>query len=468
MSPGVQRMAGVDAGFLYMETPTIHMHTLKVSIVDVSTAPGGYSFDLVKAELLDRLHLLPPFRRRAMKVPFQLHHPVWVEDRDIDPDEHVFLDQVPAPGTMRELEDVIGRIASTPLRRDLPLWELHVCEGLADGRVAVVAKMHHALADGVAANALLGNITDLSPEGKGAPREGTWSPEPTPEKPALARWALLDAIKQIAWLPGLLWRTLSSLFAVAQHKRGSDIATPRPVLDTPRTSFNGHITARRNFATTTLPIEDFKRVKKAHGVTLNDVVLATVGGALRTWMDAHGEHPTSSLLAGVPMSTDAPGSAPRLGGNAVANMFTTLGTTIDDPVARLLHVSRITSEVKVVQHKLGLKMLEDWWQFTPPAPFNALMRAYSHLKGADYHAAPFNVVVSNVPGPTFPVWIAGARLTGLYSVGPILQGIGLNVTVWSYLEDMNFSLLACPDLLPDLREIADGLSGALQDLLDAS
>jgi diacylglycerol O-acyltransferase len=168
------------------------------------------------------------------------------------------------------------------------------------------------------------------------------------------------------------------------------------------------------------------------------------------------------------VSTDEAGSAPRLGGNAVSNMFTTLGTAIDDPVERLLEVSRVTAEAKKVQRALGMKMLEDWVQFTPPAPFSAVMRAYSRLRAADLHPAPFNVVVSNVPGPTAPVWIAGAQLTDLFSVGPILQGIGLNVTVWSYLDRMNFSLLACPDLLPDLRGLADRLPGSLQDLLSAS
>jgi diacylglycerol O-acyltransferase len=463
----VERMPGVDAGFLYMETPTLHMHTLKVSIVDVSEVPGGYSFPMIKDEIMARLHLLPPFRRRVLKVPFQLHHPLWVEDRDIDPDRHVLLDRVPAPGGMEQLEEVIGRIASTPLDRSVPLWELHVCEGMADGRVAVVAKMHHALADGVAANALLANITDLTPETRPAPASD-WHPEPTPQPADVAKVALVDAIKQIALVPGLLLRTLLSIVAVIRQKRASDVRTPVPLLDTPRTSFNGAITARRSFATVSLPIDDFKRVKKAHGVTLNDVVLAAVGGALRSWMEEHDEHPSGSLVAGVPVSTDEAGSAPRLGGNAVSNMFTTLGTSIADPVERLLEVSRVTAEAKRMQRALGMKMLEDWVQFTPPAPFSAFMRAYSHLRGADYHPAPFNVVVSNVPGPTMPVWIAGARLTDLYSVGPILQGIGLNVTVWSYLDRMNFSLLACPDLLPDLRGLADHLPGGLEDLLRAS
>jgi WS/DGAT/MGAT family acyltransferase len=460
-------MTGVDAGFLYMETPEVHMHTLKVSIVDVSEVPGGYSFPMIKEEMVRRLHLVPPFRKRVLRVPLQLHHPLWVEDRDFDPDRHIFLDRVPAPGGMAQFEDVIGRIASTPLDRDLPLWELHVCEGMADGRVGIVAKMHHALADGVAANALLANIMDLTQDADQV-EPPPWQPEPTPHTADVAKVALLDAVKQIAVLPGLLLRTLRSILAVVAHKRGSSVATPRPILDTPHTSFNGHVTARRSFTTVSLPIDDFKRVKKAHGVTLNDVVLAVVAGALRAWLDERGEHPSGSLLAGVPVSTEAPGGAPRLGGNAVSNMFTTLGTAIDDPIERLKHISHTTNEVKVVQQTLGLKMMEDWFEFAPPGPMSLVNRAYSRLRGADYHPSPFNVVVSNVPGPTAPVWIAGARLTDLFSVGPILQGMGLNVTVWSYIDRMNFSLLSCPDVLPDLRGLAGHLSPSLQDLLQAS
>ncbi len=461
----VERLPGVDAGFLYMETPSLHMHTLKVALIDVTGVPGGYSFDRLQEELAARLHLLPPFRRRVVRVPFQVHHPVWVEDRDFDQSQHVRRDLLPAPGGMRELEEHIGRLASTQLDRSRPLWEIHVCEGLADGRVAVVTKMHHALADGVAANALLANIMDLLPEAlPPVPRE-PWVGEPTPARADLLRAAVRDWFVQLLSVPALLRKTARSLTAVTRHKRASTVATPRPILDTPRTSFNGAITAARSFATVSLPIDDFKRVRKAHGVTLNDVVLAVVSGAMRRWLDARDEHPKSSLIAGVPVSTDSAEAAVRLGGNRVSNLFTSLHTDIADPVERLLAISRTTTEAKAVQNALGLDLLESWVQFTPPGPFNAFMRAYSHLRAADLHAAPFNLVVSNVPGPPVPVHIAGARLSALYSVGPILQGIGLNVTVWSYLEQMSFAALACPDTLEDLPGLVAGLADALDELL---
>jgi diacylglycerol O-acyltransferase len=464
----MERLPGVDAGFLYMETPTLHMHTLKVSVIDVSTVPGGYSFERFQEELAARLHLLPPFRRRLLKVPFQIHHPLWIEDEDFDQRRHVRRLRVPAPGTMREVEQVIGRIASTPLDRSKPLWEIDVLEGMADGHVVVVAKMHHSMADGVAASALLANIMDVSPEPMAPPPIEPWQGEPVPSKWRLMKDALVEWFQQLWTLPALLGKTFLSILALVQVRRASTLRPPRPILDTPKVSFNGAITARRTFATVSLPLADFKRVKERFGVTFNDVVLAVVSGALRGWLAEHGEAPSGPLVAGVPVSTDDPDAIARLGGNRVSNLFTSLCTDLADPVGRLRHISAITKEAKVMQNTLGLDMLENWVQFTPPGPFSAFMRAYSRWNGANLHRAPFNLVVSNVPGPRQPVYVGGARLTDIFSVGPILEGIGLNITVWSYLDRMNFSAIACPDTLPDLRNVVDRLPYALGELVGAA
>ncbi|MDP2772942.1 MAG: wax ester/triacylglycerol synthase family O-acyltransferase [Nocardioides sp.] len=456
----MERMEGVDAGYLYMETPTQHMHTLKIAIIE--PAPG-LSFEAFSTGLLDRLDDLPPLRRRVLPVPFALNHPMWVADRPIDPKRHFFQRQVPAPGGMAELEEVVGRIAGTPLARDVPLWEIHLCEGLAGGRVAVVAKLHHAIADGNAANALLANVTDEAAAGRPRPTVGSGL-EPTPGRAALVRSALVDAIVQIGSVPGLVWRTARALVALVAHKRRSSVATPRPVLDAPRVSFNGPLSSRRVFATCSLPLEKIKEVGRQHDVSVNDVVLAVVAGALRSWMDERGERPLSSLLAGVPVGTDKRGAPPRLGGNRVSNLFTTLATDVDDPVARLQLISRTTREAKQVQSTLGLEMLADWVQFTPPAPFSAGMRLYSRSRAASLHHAPFNVIVSNVPGPRVPAQVERARLSDLFSVGPILEGIGLNITAWSYVDRMNFSALSCPELVSDLGSLMSRFRSALDEL----
>jgi diacylglycerol O-acyltransferase / wax synthase len=455
----MDRMAGVDAGYLYMETPTMHMHTLKIALVEPSEP---FEFERLTRELLGRLHRLPPFTRRALPVPFALNHPLWIADREIDPARHIFRHQVLAPGDMASLERLIGRIAGAPLDRTVPLWEVHVCEGLADGRVAMVAKMHHALADGVAANALLANVTDAASSAASVPADRL---DVTPGRWAQVRMALTDAARQAFSLPALVSRTVRSLAALVRHRRGSDVDVPRPILDVPRVGFNGALGAGRVFATHTLPLEDIKKVRHAQGVTVNDVVLAVVSGALRRWMAASGEHPAASLVAAVPVATDPPDSPPRLGGNRVSNLFTTLATDLDDPRERLMQISRTTAEAKLVHRTLGVDMLSDWVQFTPPAPMGAFMRLYSRSKAASRHPAPCNLIVSNVPGPRQEATVAGARLTDLFSVGPILEGMGLNVTAWSYVDRMNFSLLSCPELVPDLAPLVAELRPALDELM---
>jgi WS/DGAT/MGAT family acyltransferase len=459
-----ERLPGVDAGFLYMETPTQHMHTLKIAFLDVSHLGGGYTYDVFEKGLAARLHLLPPFRRRLQHVPLRLHHPLWVEDRDVDLTEHLHRVVVAAPGGQAEVEDAIAAFASTPLDRGRPLWEIAILEGLADGRIGVVAKMHHAIADGVAASALLANVMDVEQPLEPAP----WDTEALPPRRHLLRDAVLGQLHQLARLPALLLRTLRSVLALVRRRRDLDVQPPRPILDTARVSWNGAITARRSFAMASLPLEDFRAVRQAFGVSFNDVVLGVVSGALLRWLEARGETPDRALTAGIPVATDGPDAPPRIAGNRVSNMFTSLCTDVADPGERLLAISGVTGAAKVVQETLGLSMLQDWVQYTPPLPFSAFMRAYSRMRAADRHRAPFNVVVSNVPGPREPVFVGGARLTDLYSVGPILEGIGLNITVWSYCDRMAFSALACPDTFQDLRGLVDALEPALDELRAAA
>lgn len=463
--PAIERMTGIDAGFLYMETPSVHMHTLKIAILEQDEA---LTYDSFVAGMLARLKRLPPLRRRVVEVPFGLNHPVWVTQARIDVPHHIRRHRIGGPnntGSMRDLEKLIGMIASTPLHRDRPLWELHYCEGLEGGKVAVVGKMHHALADGAAANALLANVTDVrSAAAPEAVQEEFATASRLPGKVMLVRHALHDATQQISTLPGLLLRTLRGILGVLRERRAGARA-PVPVLHAPRVSFNGALTPLRSFATVTLPLAELKRIRAQHdGVTLNDIVLATVSGALRRWMADHDEHPSSSLLAGVPVSADERDAVPRLGGNRVSNLFTTLATDIDEPVARLRKISETTVHAKRLQAQMGASILADWSQFTPPRPFAAAVGAYSRLHAASWHPAAFSAIVSNVPGPREPATVGGARLADLFSVGPLADGIGLNVTVWSYVDRMNFSLLACPDLLPDVQVLASYFPAALTEL----
>jgi diacylglycerol O-acyltransferase len=460
-------MEGVDAGYLYMETPTMHMHTLKIALVEPAECFDPTYFTQV---VLERLADLPAFSRRILPAPLGLNHPLWIADRPIDPARHIFVHQVPEPGGTAGLEQLIGEIGSTPLDRSVPLWELHVTEPTASWaggkRVAVVAKMHHALADGGAANALLSYVTDAVRDAEGAP--GKQPLEPTPSWLTQARLALLDLVAQVLDLPGLLFRTALGVSRVVRLRSPAGVSVPRPIIDAPRTSLNGPLSPRRSFATASLPLADVRAVGKALGVTVNDVVLGLVSGTLRQWFDARGEHPGSTLLAGVPVGTDTPDPfaerGPRLGGNRVSNLFTTLATDVEDPAERVRAISATTKESKLVQQTLGPDLLREWVEYTPPVPMALAMQGYSRARGAAMHPPPFNVVVSNVRGPGEAVTIARAKLIDLFSVGPILEGIGLNVTAWSYDGRLNFSLLTCPDLVEDVGAIAAGLAPALEEL----
>jgi WS/DGAT/MGAT family acyltransferase len=459
-------MSGLDASFLYTETRSLHMHTLKIGVLDVSDVPGGYSFERFKQVFEDRMDLLPPFRRRVVTVPGNLHHPVWIEDPDFDLWNHVRLAEADAPGGSREFDAVISRIASTPLDHSRPLWETWVVEGLADGRIGFVTKIHHSVADGVAAAALLANVMSTSigdtepPPTSGPP----WIPDPVPRKRTLVRQALSDHIGQVARLPSLLGRTVGALRRKAKVKKArTDDELPPGVFAGPRTSFNGPLTPNRSFASITLPLADFKTVRAAFDCTVNDVVLTIVAGSLRAYLEGRGEHYDEPLVTAVPLSSDKP-DVVRLWGNRTSNMFTALRTDIVDPVERLQAISRVTRTAKQFQNALGVDMMQDWVDYTPPAPYAWVWRRIvPRLK-----RPPINCIVSNVPGPREPLFIAGGRMTGLYSVGPIMEGVGLNVTVWSYLENMNCSAISCPELLPDLHAVTDGMGDALDELVSAA
>lgn len=469
----VSRMRGADAGFLYMETPAMHMHTLKMAVVEPS--PDITLDNLAKATFY-RLRRMPGLRRRVVPVPGGLNHPVLVTQRRLDPSRHFFRHDIGGDGTMRDFERTVGEIASSPLKRDVPLWEIHLCEGFADGRVGIVGKIHHAVADGLAANAMLANImdvasADLRPSYVSDPGMGANAPAPR----TMIGSALWDATRQLFAIPRLLVRTGKALTGMLRYRKHEapkgDRRVPVPVKDTPRVSFNGPLTPRRSFATVTLPIADLKAVRTHHseiaGLTLNDVVLAVTSGALRRWLAEHDEHPSGSLVAGVPVGLDAGDSDPRLFGNNVSNMFTTLATDVDDPAERLRVISETAVHAKEMNRQLG-SSLADWSQYTPPGPVSAFMRAYSRHRGARFHAAPFSAIVSNVPGPRERLKVGGAHLADVFSVGPLVEGVGLNVTVWSYIDRMNFSLLACPDLLPDVERLASHFPAALAELLGSS
>ena len=462
----MERLTGLDAGFLYMETPTQHMHTLKIAILDPATVPGGYSFQGVKEVLAERLHLLPPFRRRLVEVPFNLHHPVWIEDPDFDLDYHVRRVAVPAPGGQEELDELISQIASHQLDRRHPLWEVWVVEGLEHDHIGFVSKIHHCMADGVKAAELLVNVFDTGPDAPTpAPPARPWQPEVIPSGRHLLGQAIVAMMRALLGVPALVRRTLQGFRAVARRRRSGAVSPPLP-FSAPTTTFNTALTPHRWYVSTSVSLDDVKAVKSALGATVNDIVLATCAGALRRYFEARRELPDRPLIAGVPVSTRTEEKG-RLA-NSVSNLFASVPIHLADPVARVTAIHEVMKGAKEQLNLLGAEMLADWSELTPPRPYAALNRAYSRFRLAERHRPPINLVISNVPGPTQPLYVAGAKLLSIYSMGPILENIGLNITVWSYLGQMNFGIVACRETMPDLRTLVGHLHDALAELKKAA
>ena len=463
----MERMRGIDAGYLYLETSTVHMHTLKIGVLDASNAPGGYSFERFVEELERRLHLLPPFRRRIVPVPLGLHHPMWIEDPGFDITNHVRQTRAAAPGSQQDLDDAVARIASAPLPRDRPLWSITMVEGLEGGRVAAVAKMHHAVADGVASAALLANVATTSPDEVNPPPQTDWRGEAIPSPAQLVAGAVRDWLRDLSELPHLLKDTVVRVRSLIRQRRSGDIDAPKPILDAPRAPFTGAPDARREFATVGLPFEDLAAIRAQTGASFTDVVMAVIDGALVPWLAEQGFRLSRPLLAAVPVSADEKGEI-RLSGNRLSSLLTSLATNIDDPLERLRRISASANEAKLVQTTLGSDLLERWVQFTPPGPFGVVMRLYSRGRLADRHPPAVNMVISNVPGPRQSLYIAGAELVDFFSVGPVLEGMPLNITAWSYRGRMNFAILASPRTCRNIRRLADLLPHSLDELSRAA
>ena len=459
----METMTGLDAKFLYSETPTAHMHTVKVAVSDVSGIEGGFSYDTLLAVLGQQLGRLPPFRRRVVPVPWGLDHPVWGEDPAFDLKHHVSRRVLDEPGGDRELAAVVAGFAGTPLERDRPLWELLVVEGLAGGRMAVVVKLHHAVADGTAAVALLQSVVrGATPEPSIDPEPDPWRPEPLPGRRQLLTMAAHDQVKRWKGLPWLAMQSARRARASETRRRSFAVKPPLPLHHIPKTSFNVSLTAERTFAMTNLPLEDLKAIRRAAGTTLNDVYLAVCAGALRRYLSDRGELPERPLVASVPVSTDP--NVARMSGNRVDNLYVSIGTDIADPRQRLKHIHDVTTAAKEVRSLLGNDLLAQRADVIPPQAYRFIVRAWTRSHIANRVHPPLNVVLSNVAGPRERISFGPIALEALYSVGPILEGIGLNITAWSYVDTLGVSLLGTPASVPDPWLIIDALHDSLDEL----
>jgi WS/DGAT/MGAT family acyltransferase len=459
----VERLTGLDAAFLSLETPSNHMHLILVAVLDPSEVPGGFNAATMKQLIEQRIDTLPPFRRRVVRVPFGLHHPLWIEDPGFDLDFHVRQVAVPAPGGERELAAFVGEVAGWPLDRDRPLWQMWVVEGLEHGHVALVAKVHHAAIDGASGVEVLASLVDLEPTPVPAVvNDEPWHADRVPSDVEMIGASMVSIARQPMRMARATVHLGRSLARLVTRMRNEDVHAGVP-FTAPRLSWNVMITPHRQVAFAGMSLDDVKLVKDAYGATVNDVVLAVLSGAFRRYFVARAELPDRPLVAVIPTSVRSMDEKQL--GNRVSAMFTQLSTDLDDPLDRLAAVQDTMSGAKQVHEDIGGNTLEEWAELAAPAMLSRGARLYSQLRLADRHPPIHNLVVSNVPGPQFPLYMAGARLVDMYPMGPVFDGAGLNVTAMSYRDRVDIGFMACLEAVPDLWALAAEVPEALAELV---
>ena len=473
----MQQLTGLDAAFLAMETHSVFGHIGSVSILDPSTSPDEVTLEKVTRLIEERLHLMPPFRRRLVTVPLGLDQPYWIEDPGFNIEYHVREIALPAPGDDKQLAEQAARLHARPLDRNRPLWELYLIHGLSGGRIALYSKVHHAAIDGVSGGDILAAILDLTPEGRTVdPPEQPWKGESEPSSLGmLARSAVSLAGHPVraVRLTYELGRSLPAFAGSLSRLPLVNLFTPDPAnvvlqpsgLRAPATPFNKAISPHRRWAFRSLPLEDVKAVKNAAGGTVNDVVMALSTGALRRWLIDHDALPDGPLIAAVPVSVrteDERGTA----GNKVSTMIAPLPTQVEDPLERLRACTEAMSAAKEQHGALPATLLSDVTQFAMPALAGQAARLAARVRLLE-RVNPFNLFVSNVPGPNIPLYYAGARLLGYYPLSAIADGQGLNITVCSLSGQLHFGLIADRELVPDLESMMDYLEEELAVLTKA-
>lgn len=456
------RLTGLDSSFLHLERDAAHMHVAGCSVFE---GPAPAYDDLVEA-IASRLHLVPRYRQRLAFVPFEQGRPVWVDDPHFKPGYHVRHTALPRPGGEDELKRLVGRVFSQALDRSKPLWELWLVEGLDDGRFALLSKTHHALVDGVSGVDIATVLFDASPDPMPvAPPEHEWVPAPLPSGVQL----LADALLERATVPAEIARGFRAALRgprqvadrVGEALVGVGAMAWAGLNPAPASPFNVKIGPHRRFTWVNEDLAHFKAIKNALGGTVNDAVLTVVAGALGRYLRLHG-HSTDDLVlkAMVPVSVRADIERGALG-NKVAAMWAPLPVGVTDPVQRMLLIRREMDQLKDSGQAVGAQVLTQLTGFAPPT----IMAQAARLQARQRF---FNLVVTNVPGPQFPLYMLGRKLEAIYPMVPLAENQALGIAIMSYNGQLNFGLNADYDGLPDVEVLADELRAAIEELSAAA
>ncbi len=462
----MERLSGLDAGFLYLEDAWQPMNGCAIWELDTSTVPGGYSFDRLRSGLSLHLQSVPRLRAKLANSAMNLDHPVWMIDRDFHIDQHLHRVVVSPPGARTELSKICGDIAASPLNRSRPLWEMWVIEGGENSksditnRLTLMLKVHHACMDAKTGTSLLLQLCSTQADAP-TPYPIDDVGNPSQLRIALSGFARFTA-RPLLFAKVLLTTSMWLLVTLSRPRSSSTV--PRPFA-APRTAFNARVTGRRNVAFAQLSFDDVKKAKNHFKVTVNDVVMVLVSAALRQFLLDRGQLSDTSLLAMLP--TAVQGKSDRFGRNHLSGMFSRLETQIADPVERLNKIAEANSLAKQHKSVIGASLLQDWLQLVTPALFRLGMAIDAKTLLTESRPV-YNLALSNVPGPQEELYFQGCRIMAQYPLGPVFPGSCLNITVMSLTGKLNVGITSCPDLVPDLWEMADDFTVAMDELLLAT
>jgi WS/DGAT/MGAT family acyltransferase len=463
----MQPLSGLDSSFLYLEDAHQPMHVGSVLVFE-----GSMNFASFRETMASRVHLVPRLKQRLAMVPFGIGKPYWVEDPAFNLDMHLQHMALPSPGSWKELRGIAARIFSVPLDRTRPLWEMTLVEGLdhipqvPPGSVALINKVHHAAIDGVAGTDMMGVLLDMTKEPRTfrAPPPRTVAPVPNELE------VLSHTVRKIMGKPTEIKRVageITEALRAAAKVRDKGVDAPPVPMTAPHTPINHTITGQRIWNTALLELDRVKAIRRIAGCTLNDVVLAICAGALRRYLDDKGELPDKPLLAMVPVSTRGQEEHGKMG-NKVSAMLLDIATDVADPVERLNVIKAHTQGGKAFEKAGATRAFVDLWDFIPFGFASRVLRLYSRFRVSEMHHPLFNLVITNVPGPQVDMYMAGHKLLALMGMAPLIDGMGLLITVLSYNGVLSISPTSSPAVMPDLdvftrylRESANELEAAV-------
>ena len=460
----IEAISGMDATFLYGETPTSPMHVGSVAVIE-----GSLEFDAFKKIIHSRIHLIPKLRKRLVMVPFSIDYPYWVDDPHFDIDLHIHHIALPEPGSWKELRAIASKIFSEPLDRNRPLWSFTFVEGLngipqvPKGSVALISKVHHVAIDGMAGASLLSLIFDFTNEVKEIPDPKPWKPAPIPNELAMMLKSSISFAKRPLKFPKLITNAVTATIKSGMLTRAQKLRLPTAPFTAPHTPLNGIISARRKWNSALFPLERIKALKNSMGTTLNDVVLAICAGALRKYLNEKGKLPVQPLVAMVPISTRKKDDK-KNSGNQLSSMLIQLATNVGDPLERLETIHENIQRGKAYQNAVGAKTLANMAEAVPFGIANQAAQLYSRYHLAKLHKPVFNVTITNVPGPQFPLYLNGHKLLSIKGMAPIIDGMGLIITVLSYNGLLTISSTSDAKTMPDIDQFSRYIRDAVEEL----